>query len=400
MAIFDRNDVFQSYDFERNIVTPYLKEYSNTTIFDRFTGGPDSVIYGKVSKAGQGDDIIYNQRQNFDPTVKIGSERLAGAEDELTYGVDRLRVGYFRFGTKIHNKLLQELQINHKFDPEIRSQLLWQGGRLNSLRIMRQFGLAFCENTRGAPNTQYNFSQLVEKMLACGIDTAVDGEAVSNSRIMFGADKRTNETTVGLAVDKLTNDNSDVDNFTVEHIYRLASLAEEGSRTGVTNKEIPIRPYTMGKSRHGFPETKFLYLMSNKAFFKLSQDPEWKSQQTRGVIENEDQPSILFNSNYKGTVHGTMIVTVPEFSNYLFEKGGKNYGYSAFLGASAMGLGIGQTPTFYAREDDDYGIYYGLAHIEISDAKVLKFPSKGDLSLKGVNPLRVENSLIHSICRV
>ena len=69
MAIFDRNDPFQSYDFERNIILPYLKEYSNVTMFDRFTGGPDSVIFAKVSKAGQGDDIVYNQRQNFDPTV-------------------------------------------------------------------------------------------------------------------------------------------------------------------------------------------------------------------------------------------------------------------------------------------------------------------------------------------
>jgi hypothetical protein len=400
MAIFDRNDPFQSYDFERNIILPYLKEYSNVTMFDRFTGGPDSVIFAKVSKAGQGDDIVYNQRQNFDPTVKVGNERLVEAEDELTYGVERLRVGFFRFGTRITNRQLQELQINHKFDPDIRSQLLWQGESLNSKRIMRQFGLAFSDNNRGNPNQQYNYADLIGKMLACGIDVVQNGEAVSRSRLMFGLDKGTNEATVG---DTLTDGvlNSAVDDtLTANHIFKLASLAGKGSRTDVLNKETPIRPYTVGKNRMGFPDKKYLFLTSDDAFYKLAQDANWKAQQSRGTIENEEQPSILFGSNYKGTIHGVMVVTVPEFSNYVFANaGGTSYAYSALLGASAMGLGMGQIPSF-AQETYDYGLYHGLAHIEVSDAKVLKFPSKTDLTKKGLNSLRVENGMIHSFVRL
>ena len=38
---------------------------------------------------------------------KVGNERLVEAEDELTYGVERLRVGFFRFGTRITNRQLQ-----------------------------------------------------------------------------------------------------------------------------------------------------------------------------------------------------------------------------------------------------------------------------------------------------
>ena len=45
-------------------------------------------------------------------------------------------------------------------------------------------------------------------------------------------------------------------------------------------------------------------------------------------------------------------------------------------------------------------MYHGLAHIEISDAKVLKFPSKTDLTKKGLNSLRVENGMIHSFVRL
>lgn len=400
MTIFDRNDPFQSLTFERNIITPYLEEYSNTTMFDRFTGGPDSVIFAKVSKAGQGDDIVYNQRQNFDATVKIGNERLIEAEDKLTYGVDRLRVGFFRFGTRITNKQLQELQINHRFDPDVRSQLLWQGERLNSQRIMRQFGLAFAENSRGMPNQRYTYPELIDKIKACGIDAPVNGEAVSRSRLMFGLDKGLAANTVNDAIANAVLNSAADDTLTANHLFKLASLASKGSRTNVLNKETPIRPYTMGKNRMGFPNKKYMLITSDDAFYKLSQDPNWRDQQIRGTIENEEQPSILFGSNYKGTLHGVMVVTIPEFSNYIFTNdNGTTIAYSAFLGASAMGLGIGQIPSF-ASESYDYGLYHGLAHIEISDAKVLKFPSKTDLAQKGVNPLRVENGMIHSFVRL
>ena len=39
----------------------------------------------------------------------------------------------------------------------------------------------------------------------------------------------------------------------------------------------------------------------------------------------------MFGSNYKGTLHGVMVVTVPEFSNYIFTNGeSTSYAYSAF----------------------------------------------------------------------
>ena len=399
MAIFDRNDKFQSYDFERNILTPYLKEYSNVTMFDRFTGGADSVIFAKVSNAGQGDDIIYNQRQNFNPTVKIGNERLVEAEDELTYGVERLRVGFYRFATRVTNRELQELQINHKFSPDIKSQLLWQAEKLNSERIMRQFGLAFSNNDRGLPNQQYTYAELIAKIKACGIDVNANGEAISRSRVMFGLDVGTNAATVDAGLTTLVGSDAATNTLTSAHLFKLAALAGQGSRTAVANKEAPIRPYTLGASREGYPDKKYLFLTSNDAYYKLSQDPDWQAQERRGLIQNECQPAILFGSNYKGTIHGVMVVTFPEFSNYVFEQGGNTVAYSAFLGASAMGLGMGQIPNF-AQESYDYGLYYGLAHVEISDAKVLKFPSKTNLAQKGVNPLRVENGMIHSFVRL
>jgi len=392
--IFDKDDAFQSLDFERNVITPYCKEYSNNTMFDRFTGGPDSVICAKVCSAGDGDTIVFNQRQNFAPNIKIGNEQLVDAEDELTYGVDKLDIGFFRFGTRITNKQLQELQINHRFDPDIKSQLLWQGEYMNTQRIMRQFGLAFAEYARGVPNQRYSYSDLHDMILNCGIDTDT---GVSASRLMFGKDTNAMQATVTATLAQL--DDVDTDTLTADHIFKLADLAGKGSRTSVTNSEHPIRPYSMGRNRMGFPNKKYLLLTSSDAFFKLSKDAGWSEQARRGVIENEEQPSALFGSNYKGTLHGVMVVTIPEFSKYTITSGGNTFAYSAFLGSSALGLGIGQIPSF-ATESRDYGLRKGIAHIEISDAKVLKFPSKSDLTLKGVNKKRVENGMIHSFTRL
>ena len=397
MAIFDRNDVYQALNYEKNIL-PYIQEYQNTTLWDRLTGGSESVIYGKTSKAGQGDEIVYTQRQNFDPTVKIGSERLAGAEDQLVYGVDKLRVGYFRFGTLINNKFLQELQINHRFDPDVRAQLLYQGGRLNSHRIVRQFGLAFSENNRGLPNQQYTFAQLTDKMIACGIDTPANGECVSSSRLMFGSDKGLDQATVGDALTQLSD--ASAYTLTVEHLFNLAALAEEGSRTNIANKEHPIRPHKFGQNHMGYPERSYMYITCNRGYKKLLEDPDWKNQLTRGVIERESQPSELFNSIYKGSIHGVGVYVFPEMSNYIFTHNGQEYAYGAFLGAGAVALGLGESPRLIPRSDEDYGIITGLAHVEISDAKVLKFPSKEDLNQKGVNSKRVENGLIHSFIRL
>jgi len=402
MAIFDRNDPFQSLDFERNIVNPYLTEYRNNTMFDRFTSkSPDSPIFVKVGGAGSGDTIVFNQRQNFAPSIKLGQEQLIMAEDSLTFGVERLIIGEFRFGVKITDKLLQELQISHKFDPELRADLLAKGEYRKTQRMMHQFGLAFSENNRGMPNQPYSYSDLVEKMKACGIDINQNGEAVSNSRLLFGADKRNAENTVGAVLNTgvMTNANG-VDQLTVNHLFRLADLAQKGSRTEVENKEAAIKPYMTKKNRLGYADRRYLLLTSSDAYADLAQDPEWTAQMNRGVIETEEQPSLLFGSNYKGTVHGVMVVTIPEFSNYVFENGQTvKYAYSAFLGCSAIAMGIGQKPLL--RYDNfDYKMHQGLAHIEISDAKVLKFPSKSDPSKRGTNSLRVENGMIHSFVRL
>jgi hypothetical protein len=399
MSIFNRNDPFQSLDFERNIINPYLKEYRNNTIFDRFTGKTaDSPIFVKVGGTGSGDTIVYNQRQNFAPTIKLGQEQLIMAEDSLTFGVERLIIGEFLFGIKITDKLLQELQINHKFDPELRADLLDKGETRKTQRMMQQFGLAFSDNNRGNPNQQYSYSDLIAKMLACGIDINAVGEAVSNSRLMFGKDVRAAQAIVG---EVLTNANMPIETskLTVDHISRLADLAQKGSRTAVVNKEAAIKPYMTKQNRLGYADRRYLLLTSSDAYLDLKTDPAWASQMNRGVVESEEQPSLLFGSNYKGTVDGVMVVTIPEFSNYVFENGGGKFAYSSFLGCAAIATGIGGKPEL--RYDDfDYLRHQGLAHIEISDSKVLKFPSKTDLTKRGTNPLRVENGMIHSFVRV
>jgi len=398
--IFNRDDPFQSLDFERKIIIPYLKEYTNNTFFDRFTGGPDSPIYAKVVSKGDGDEIVYNMRQTFKPNIKIGSEQLFLTGDTLTYGVERLRIGFFRFSTGIELQDLQELRHNHRFSPDIKSDLLEKGEYAHTQRIMAQFGLAFCENSRGLPNQEFEYPDLWTKMLNCGIDAPNGGEMIARSRIVCGQDKGLDQATVGaILADGVLNNAAD-DTLTVDHLFLLADLADKGSRTGVINKENKIKPYMIGKNRFGFQDKRFLFLTSPDCYRKLVRDPRWADQVRRGTIEHEDQPSALFGSAYKGTMEGIMVVTYAGFADYVRPNAnGTLYGYSVMLGAGALGLGIGQTPTFRS-DDEDFQRLVELAHVEISGAKVLKFPSKSDLNLKGVNPLRVENGLIHSFVRL
>ena len=50
MATLDRNNLFQTQLFEKNVLIPYLQDYRNVTNFARFMGGSDAVIYNKMEK--------------------------------------------------------------------------------------------------------------------------------------------------------------------------------------------------------------------------------------------------------------------------------------------------------------------------------------------------------------
>lgn len=408
MATLDRSNPFQTELFERKILKPYLDEYLNNTLFNKFMGGKTAIINNQLDlNKGDGDVMVFPTRQTFMPTIKRGEEQLVGNEDELVYTTDEVRVGLFRFADKITNPQLLKLQAKlPELDEELKDNLITKASLLLTKRVVQTFGLGFAptiENDRNLINYDWEYSDITPKMLACGIDTNnAAGDAISNQRVLFGQDYRTNQDTVGDTADDANFSVANGHTMSVKHITRLVNLARTGGRVGVKYKESAIRPYKSVNPYNGYADNRYILFIAPETYAHMrDNDQDWRSQATRGTVENQYQPSMLYGSAYKGSVEGVDVVVIDEFSNYITASGNGNslVAYSALCGASAIGFAMGSTPLFEV-EQSDYKMHKGIAHIEISGMKVLKFPSKGNPALKGRNPLLVNNGLVHSFVKL
>ncbi len=412
MATFERSNIFQNELFMKNVVIPYLQDYRNVTNFARFMGGSDAVIYNKMENKGDGDRIIFPLRQTFDPAVAIGNEQLEGNEQELTYVSDMVDVGRIRFATLLTDVQLLSLQTKFQLESDVRADLLSQADSLNTKRILQAFALAFDGGAAGinpSLNQQFSYSDLRDRILASRLDQAAGG--ISRARILIGdpntdgANNRTRTTYATLAVALLVaNFPVATNTMSVSHIRQLFNQAATGQSLPITNatytvKESSVRPYKY-KTHQGFEDKRYVLFIAPETYNKLAADPVWQAQISRGVIENQDQPSILYGSMYKGTIEGVMVIVIPELSNFLITNAAGNiYAYSMFCGAAAVGFGMGQTPTFTFRSSTDYELYKGLAHNEISGLKLLKYPSKAR-GVKGNNNNLVEYGVVHSFTTI
>jgi len=410
MATFDRSNIFQNELFMKNVTIPYLQDYRNVTNFARFMGGSDAVIYNKMENKGDGDRIIFPLRQTFDPAVAIGNEQLEGNEQELTYVSDMVDVGRIRFATLLTDVQLMSLQTKFQLESDVRADLLSQADMLNTKRILQSFALAFDGGAAGVNpslNQQFTYSDLRARILASRLDQAAGG--ISRARILIGdpnlvgGNARTTyaDLVTALAVGQFpvaTN------TMNVSHIRQLFNQAATGQSLTITNaaytvKESSIRPYKY-KTHLGFEDKRYVLFIAPETYNKLAADPVWQAQVNRGVIENQDQPSILYGSMYKGTIEGVMVIVIPELSNFLITNAAGNvYAYSMFCGAAAVGFGMGQTPTFTFRSSTDYELYKGLAHNEISGLKLLKYSSKVR-GVRGNNNNLVEYGVVHSFTTI
>ena len=410
MATLDRNNLFQTQLFEKNVLIPYLQDYRNVTNFARFMGGSDAVIYNKMENKGDGDRIIFPLRQTFDPAVAIGNEQLEGNEQELTYVSDMVDVGRIRFATLLTDVQLMSLQTKFQLESDVRADLLSQADMLNTKRILQSFALAFDGGAGGVNpslNQQFTYAQLRDRILASRLDQAIGG--ISRARILIGDPNLSNgnsRTTYADLTNALVVGNFPVatNTMNVSHIRQLFNQAATGQSLTITNtaytvKESSIRPYKY-KTHLGFEDKRYVLFIAPETYNKLAADPVWQAQVNRGVIENQDQPSILYGSMYKGTIEGVMVIVIPELSNFLITNANDNvYAYSLFCGAAAVGFGMGQTPTFTFRSSTDYELYKGLAHNEISGLKLLKYPSKAR-GVKGNNNNLVEYGVVHSFTTI
>jgi len=411
MTTLDRNNLFQTQLFETNVLIPYLKDYRNVTNFARFMGGSDAVIYNKMENKGDGDRIVFPLRQTFDPAVAIGNEQLEGNEQELTYVSDMVDVGRIRFATLLTDVQLMSLQTKFNLESDVRADLLSQADSFNTKRILQSFALAFDGGAAGinpSLNQQFSYSDLRARILASRLDLAAGG-GISRARILIGDPNLVNgnaRTTYGAINVALTVGNFPVatNTMNVSHIRQLFNQAATGQSLTITDttytvKESSIRPYKY-KTHQGFEDKRYVLFIAPETYNKLAADPVWQAQVNRGIIENQDQPSILYGSMYKGTIEGVMVIVIPELSNFLITNGvGNIYAYSLFCGAAAVGFGMGQTPTFTFRSSTDYELYKGLAHNEISGLKLLKYPSKAR-GVKGNNNNLVEYGMVHSFTTI
>lgn len=410
MATLDRNNLFQTQLFEKNVLIPYLQDYRNVTNFARFMGGSDAVIYNKMENKGDGDRIIFPLRQTFDPAIAIGNEQLEGNEQELTYVSDMVDVGRIRFATLLTDVQLLSLQTKFQLESDVRADLLSQADVLNTKRILQAFALAFDGGAAGivpSLNQQFSYSDLRARILASRLDQAAGG--ISRARILIGDPNLVGgnaRTTYADLVTALAVGNFPVatNTMNVSHIRQLFNQAATGQSLTITNaaytvKESSVRPYKY-KTHLGFEDKRYVLFIAPETYNKLAADPVWQAQVNRGVIENQDQPSILYGSMYKGTIEGVMVIVIPELSNFLITNAAGNiYAYSLFCGAAAVGFGMGQTPTFTFRSSTDYELYKGLAHNEISGLKLLKYPSKAR-GVKGNNNNLVEYGMVHSFTTI
>ena len=411
MATFDRNNTFQTQLFEKNVLIPYLQDYRNVTNFARFMGGSDAVIYNKMESKGDGDRIIFPLRQTFDPVVSIGNEQLEGNENELTYVSDMVDVGRIRYATLLTDIQLMNLQTKFQLESDVKADLLAQADSLNTKRILQSFALAFDGGAAGVVpslNQQFSYADLKARILASRLDVAAGG-GISRARILIGdpnlagGNCRTTYADLATAL-VVANFPVDTNAMSVSHIRQLFNQASTGQSLTITNaaytvKESSIRPYKY-KTYSGFEDKRYVLFIAPETYNKLAADPVWQAQVNRGVIENQDQPSILYGSMYKGTIEGVMVIVIPELSNFLITNAAGNiYAYSLFCGAAAVGFGMGQTPTFTFRSSTDYELYKGLAHNEISGLKLLKYPSKAR-GVKGNNNNLVEYGVVHSFTTI
>ena len=410
MATLDRNNLFQTQLFEKNVLIPYLQDYRNVTNFARFMGGSDAVIYNKMENKGDGDRIIFPLRQTFDPAVAIGNEQLEGNEQELVYVSDMVDVGRIRYATLLTDVQLLSLQTKFQLESDVRADLLSQADMLNTKRILQSFALALDGGAAGVVptlNQQFTYADLRARILASRLDVAAGG-GISRARILIG-DPNLNggncRTTYADLVTALTAANFPVATnlMNVSHIRQLFNQAATGQSLTITNaaytvKESSIRPYKY-KTHSGFEDKRYVLFIAPETYNKLASDAVWQAQVNRGVIENQDQPSILYGSAYKGTIEGTMVIVIPELSNFIITNGNNIYAYSMFCGAAAVGFGMGQTPTFTLRSSTDYDLYKGLAHNEISGLKLLKYPSKAR-GVRGNNTNLVEYGVVHSFTTI
>ena len=343
----------------------YFAEYLGLSPLTLFMGtAPSDAIQTFEMKSGQGMSyrVAFRRDLNYENPV-IGFDQAAGSEQLVTLYEDEISLKLQRFvdmvmGVALVNQMTP-LQVFEMLRP-----LLLNAQRRNMVKSILDAGTVLLYNKADGGNGP---SQ--DRGVYAGVDY--------NASIFAG-------------VGTMTGASYDQSGLSVAHLRKLKSMAITGGTS--FEKESRIRPVEL-KTKKGFPEELYIYLMDTDSYVSLAKDPAWKEFVYRGVIQNSDQPEGLSGARYRGMVEGIMVYECPELSRYRITNDAKMASWNLLLGAQAFGICWGKRPWF-EMENRDFNLNKAMAVCEIRGQKALQFPSFQD-------PTKlVEKGIIHSFTQV
>ncbi len=342
----------------------YFEEYLGLTPLTVFMGTSASDAI-QVFETGNGEGLSYRvpfrKDLNYETPV-IGYNQAAGAEQQIQVFEDEIKLNLLRFVD-----VLMGVPLTKKYTPidiyEMMRPLLINAQKRNLVKSI------FDAATTGLYNS------------------ASGGNGPGENRVIYGtkAHNASIYTAVGTMNGAATHAG---DGLSVQHLRDLKSLAINGGTT--YEAEAKIKPIEL-KSKRGFPEETYVYLMDPASYKSLAGDPAWSDFVYRGVIQSADQPEGLSGARYRGTVEGVMVYECPELARYRVTNT-QTAAWNLFLGAQAFGLAWAQRPWF-EMEQRDFNLNVAMAACEIRGQKAMMFPSFQNTANL------VERGIIHSFVR-
>lgn len=347
----------------------YFEEYLGLSPLTSFMGtSPYSAIQVFEMKAGEGMSYRVPARKELDyENPVIGFNQAAGSEQQPKFYHDEIKLDLRRFVDQLSGvhlvKQMTPVAVYNSLQP-----LLLNVQRRNLVKTILDAG------------TIELYTPLAKNQ---------GGTGPSEHRGLY-AGIGEHKDTVFEGVGKMAGNTYDKNGLSVAHIRTLKSMAVTGGTS--FEAESKIRPVEL-KTRKGFPEELYVYLMDTESYKSLVEDPAWKQFVYRGVLQGNDQPEGISGARYRGMVEGVMIYECPELARYRVKSGAKIAAWNLFLGAQAFGLVWAKRPWFEL-ESRDFNLNKAMAVCEIRGQKALQFPS-----LKDPNK-HVEQGIIHSFVQI
>lgn len=335
----------------------YFEEYLGLTPLTVFMGtSPNDAI--QIFEMNNGDGMSYRVgfRKELDYSSPIiGFNQAAGSEQQVTIYSDEIRLELLRFADS-----LMGVPFVRKMTP------------IDVFEALRPLLI----------NAQQRY--LIDSIIRAAttdIHPDTDAGKFNGHRCLAGGVTFAN--TNGKKISEITP----TENLTVNHIRKLKNMAVQGGAT--YEAESRIKPITL-RTRRGFPEELYLYLIDPETYTDLVKDTNWSQFVYRGVIQGEDQPEGISGSRYRGMVEGVLIYECPELSKI---RPAATKGWNLFLGAQAMGLCWSRRPWF-EMESRDFNLNQAMAVCEIRGQKAFQYPSFVDVTKFA------ERGIIHSLVKI